>query len=76
MSSFGIIVLFEVSKLSFTGLIKMILKGKKKFSTAIKKGKVSTGLKKENFSAAKKRFNLPIKSEPTRRFNWKNNLKA
>ena len=29
MLSFGIIVLFEVSKLSFTGLIKMILKGKK-----------------------------------------------
>ena len=51
-------------------------KRKEKFSTAIKKGKVTTGLKKEKFSAAKKRFNLPIKSEPTTRFNRKNNLKA
>ena len=48
----------------------------KKSSTAIKKGKVSAGLKEEKFSATKKRFNLLIKSEPTRRFNWKNNLKA
>ena len=51
-------------------------KRKEKVSTAIKKGKVTTGLKEEKFSATKKRFNLLIKSEPTRRFNWKNNLKV
>jgi hypothetical protein len=51
-------------------------KRKEKVSTVIKKGKVSAGLKEEKFSATKKRFNLLIKSEPTRRFNWKNNLKA